>query len=346
MSSPTHTNAKGANSPKADERSSLLESSQNVVTAEGPHTERAFVLSRCGCDSWFCTDCCERKGYKLREELTGVLETFTALMMVTLTIDPALFASPREAYFYIRKHRGISRLVRELKRRKHLHSKRYFAVLEFQKDTEQAHYHVLIDASYVPKAAIDAAWSKLRPHSASATDPNRPAFGMTRFSKRTFEGGALHAARYATKYLVKIPEQGWPNWVLKLGCESRVHRYSTSHSFWNRERKVSTPTGKTRKAKPRSYAERIEECGTSSNLFELTPTANVTTGEIVERLIWRRRLDVGADLISMMAERGHLGNHRHVNLSMPNVSDCIAALSHIAGRRVSSDSNRAEGQNR
>lgn len=279
--------------------SSLLEHSQNVVTEPD---ESVFEVTKCGCDCWYCPDCCERKGYNLRARLIPVLETFTDLMMITLTIDPELFESPREAYLWVKKKRGISRLMRELDQHGHLHTRRYFYVIEFQQETEQAHFHVLVDAVRIPKSAIDSAWSKLRPTAAGPIAQNRPPFGMTRFSVPKFDDGALHAARYATKYLVKSPEAGWPLWVLGMGTDARLPRYQSSRKFWNNPPSEHVSTGKTRELIPRTYGQRITECGTASNVFESTELINELSGEVQPQRIWRGRIELSIDHLAELAD--------------------------------------------
>ncbi len=44
----------------------------------------------------------------MRRRLIPVLQGFKALMMLTLTIDPKLFASPSEAYRYVRRRRCVA----------------------------------------------------------------------------------------------------------------------------------------------------------------------------------------------------------------------------------------------
>ncbi len=308
---------------------SLLEHSQNVVTDPDVQT---YELAKCGCDCWYCPDCCERKGYNLRAELIPVLETFTGLMMLTLTIDPELFPSPRDAYLYVREKRGISRLMRELDRGGHLHSRRYFYVIECQRETEQVHYHVLVDATRIPKPAIDAAWSKLRPKDAGPPAPNRPAFGMTRFSVRKFEGGAEHAGRYATKYLVKTPEHGWPAWVMAMGREHRLPRYSASRGFWNRESVPSVPSGKTRDTQPRTYGDRVAECGTSCNVFESKEGIDTETGEVRMRLFWKARVGVGEDVLEIISPTGQKRPRATIRAS--GVRACVEAVQLAAGHPV------------
>ncbi len=312
--------------------SSLLEHSQNVVTEPDEDT-RTFQVVKCGCDCWYCPDCCERKGYNLRAELIPVLETFTGLMMLTLTIDPQLFSTPQDAYEYVRNRRGISRLMRYLDHQEYLHTRRYFYVVEFQKKTEQAHFHVLIDATRVPKEAIDHAWSKLRPNDAPPREPNRPAFGMTRFSVPHFHGGAEHAGRYATKYLVKTPADGWPEWVMRMGKDKRVPRYQASRGLWNREPQPSNPNPKPRKSVSRTYAERIAECGEHSMLFELTYQLGTDESQVNITRRWLARLDMCEALIADLAADCD-GKRAKLTLHAPSIPAAIRAIQSAAGQPI------------
>jgi hypothetical protein len=304
-----------------------LEYSQNVVT-DG----QQFEIARCGCDCWYCGDCCKRKGYNLRAELIPALGRFKGLMMLTLTVDPGLFECARAAYLYVREQRAISRLMQDLHRGEHLHSRRYFYVVEFQRSTEHAHFHVLIDASFVPKPAIDASWSKLRPSGAPPVAANRPTFGMTRFSVSRFKGGAEHAGRYATKYLTKVPEYGWPAWVLSMGGKTRLPRYGTSRGFWGRDRKKSNPTGKTRESKAYTYADRIAECGTSCNVFECRSRVDQATGELLPSRNWLLR--VGVELSRLVGLAGEPIGPRRIRLKARDLAQCIGDIQSAAGHPV------------
>ena len=311
--------------------SSLLEHSQNVVMGE--EGEKTYEVAKCGCDCWYCPDCCERKGYNRRAELIPILESFTNAMMLTLTVDPELFDSPQEAYLYIRDQRAISRLMRELDEAGYLHTRRYFYVVEFQTQTEQAHFHVLVDATRIPKEAIDRAWSRMRPQDAGPQAPNRPAFGMTRFSVPKFDGGPAHAARYATKYLVKTPEDGWPAWVMSMGVEHRVPRYGTSRGFWEREPQPSNPTGKKRKLNPRTYAMKVADCGIHSNLFEVLEYIDVETGELTHRYQWLARLGVDEALLALVGPEVESGRCR-LTLQASNVRSALQLVQNAAGHPV------------
>lgn len=312
----------------------LLEESPNVVTNAKKVELHEFHIAKAGCDCWYCPDCCERRGFNLRARLIPVVEKFTALLMVTLTIDPTLFASERDAYFHVRNKRGVSRLVRELLRRGHLHSGRYFCVLEFQEDTKFVHFHLLVDASFIPKQAIDRAWSRLRPKSAGAVAANRPAFGMTRISKRRFNGGAVQAARYVTKYLVKTPKHGWPSWVMELGSECRVPRYSTSRGLWGESRgRREASTGRRRSRTGTNYGDRTASCGTTCNVFETAEGVDQRTGEIEVRPRWRARIAISFDAARVLSPAYGLSKRR-VGLVATSTRVCLQMLAVAAGHRV------------
>ena len=243
-----------------------LEGLRNVVTEEGP---REFALIPCGCDCWYCGRCCGGKAYTLRARLVPILAKFQSLMMLTLTVDPELFESPLDEYMYLRRRRAISRTMQDLRRWGCLNGPHYFYVVEFHKN-EHPHFHVVCDSSYIPVPLLMKAWGKHRPRIAGPVAPRRPAFGYCWISgKRLY--GALHVARYATKYLVKVPEHGFPSWVLAMGKDHRVPRFQTSRGFWGAPSFPTLPPARgesERTRTARSYADRLADCGSSLNVFK------------------------------------------------------------------------------
>jgi hypothetical protein len=236
--------------------------------------------------------------------------------MVTLTVDPTLFSSPKAAYLYIRERRAIARLRQDLYRWGFLHSKSCFYVVEFQRETEQAHFHVLLDASFIPKHDIDRAWSKNRPESAGPVVGDRPAFGTCRFSAPNF-ADARHAANYATKYLIKWPEHGFPDWVLDMGSDKRVMRFSASRGFWDnppRSKPQKDPTEKKPRAPARTYRERQGDCGKSANLFYLVEHVDEETGEECISLHWIGKEPLDASVIPHLPR-----DHGPISLSRTRV---------------------------
>ena len=168
---------------------------------------------------------------ELRERLIPILSTWKSVFMLTLTVDPQLFDDPEEAHRYVQgKRRAISELVRALRESGHLLGEHYFCAIEWQKDTEMAHYHLLLEAEFIPFPLICEIWNRNRPKDAGPIVGKRPGFGSVRFSDdKAYDG--THAAFYATKYLLKIPEHGFPDWVLDY--EGRIKRYTTSKGFWS-----------------------------------------------------------------------------------------------------------------
>ena len=219
-----------------------------------------------------------------------MLLTFTNITMVTLTVDPELFSSPREAYAYLRDRDCVRNTILALHRNKLTHSPRYFSVVEWQEDTEQVHYHVLLDATNIPEAKLYDIWSRRRPRSAGPVAPGRHPFGRTDVSPpRRYKGGKDEAARRAAYYVTKVPPKGFPAWVMAMGADERIRRFSTNQGFWNRPRPAKpkaaprTPTANRRtKRQKRSYAERAADCGTTSNVFESATRVDYETGEEIE----------------------------------------------------------------
>jgi len=279
------------------EASYLLEYLHNSVTNPGNEHGAYFEVSKCRCQSWFCPDCCQVMGYNLRAKLIPVLRTFDGLIMVTLTVDPLLFHDPKTAYIYIQDRRCLSRTTQDLDRGGYVFTRRYFYVVEWQKDTEQAHFHVLLDSQFIPVHALNASWSKHRPHTAGPVLANRPDFGFCFCSVPNFEGGFEHAARYATKYLIKAPEHGFPNWVLDMGSDRRIRRFSASRGLWGHPTKqyVKDPDLKPIPRPKRSYHQKLEICGQGVNIIEVTEIINPQTGEIAPKRSWVGRLNVPAN---------------------------------------------------
>ena len=285
-------NGRAAPPPSAEDGSSSLELYRNSVTKGVIRDHLGYEIVKCRCDCWFCSDCSLVKGLVLRADLVPILDTFSGLLMVSLTVDPELFPSPRDAYLYMTKRRCVGRLMQALRRGEWLHSSRYFYVLEWQERTEQAHFHVLLDSSFVPFEGLLGAWSKNRPRWAGPVMGDRPPFGTAWISQPRFSGGPLHAARYATKYLIKPPAGGFPEWVLGMGKDHRIRRYSTSRPFWGRPAVIREEPKRRRAVQGRTYAERIAGCAQTVNMLSVTEAIDTETGEFSEERTWVGELRV------------------------------------------------------
>jgi hypothetical protein len=200
--------------------------------------EHVLKIKPCWCRKWYCSDCAPRMGGALQAKLRERLQKFARVFGITLTIDGSLFSTPEEAWRYVMDNRLLSLFVKKLRSRGHLNSRDYFWVVEWQEETQQAHWHLLVDSRFVPFGDIVEIWSSFRPKFApplpekvTATNYKnfeRPAFGSVRFS---FQNASPWAASgYATKYLIKVPSYGFPDWVLDY--VGRVPRYGHSRGFF------------------------------------------------------------------------------------------------------------------
>ena len=131
----------------------------------------SWEVRGCCCRNQFCEQCGPGRGLDVRKQLIEVLRTFKGIFMVTLTLDPSLFdGDPLRAFEYVKGKKGsgntqhlIGELVRTLEKRGCLHSRRFFCVLECQKNGFP-HWHLLLDASYIPVETIRDRWDTFRPH--------------------------------------------------------------------------------------------------------------------------------------------------------------------------------------
>jgi hypothetical protein len=327
--------------PKAG-GSNLLEHLHNTVTTPDAMPLTRYSVHKCRCNCWFCPDCCEVMGYKLRAKLIPILETFGGLLMVSLTIDPELFPDPKSAYLYLMDNRCISVTIQDLYRQKHLKTRRYFYVVEWQVKTEMAHFHTLLDSTYIPFDILLLVWSKHRPDSAGPVVGNRPAFGTVIFSAPKF-ASPVHAARYATKYLVKMPTQGFPGWVLDMGDDRRIRRYSTSRGFWGTHSQRSNNPTKTRENKRQTYAQKLQTCGQAINVMENAVVIDRQTGEAKVSPQWVGQIKAPAsDVLPKLYDPGNPDRGNRILLAR-NLGEVEKVIESTTGQPVEWNRRRAYG---
>jgi len=252
--------SEASTAPRPASAAAYLETNRNIVDGPaagvwpiyGASSEEHYWECRAvNCRSWVCPHCAIHLALKLRERLVPVLEKFSALLMLTLTVDQELFGTPAQAYWYVKDRRALSELVRALAKRKYLVSRRYFCVLEWHKKG-WAHFHVLVEAKRIPFVALCQLWGRNRPVDAPAWNGTyangveglkgcSPEFGSVRISggKRSERfGSATHAANYVLKYMLKQPEVGYPRWVIEeLNAGRQIRRYDKSKGLWPSDRK-------------------------------------------------------------------------------------------------------------
>ncbi|MDA8563668.1 hypothetical protein N9L06_04360 [Mariniblastus sp.] len=163
----------------------------------------------------------------MREKLIPTVAKWSGMVMLSLTINPGNFESAEAAYRYVTSNRLISRLVRELCRVGVLNSRNFFSVFEVQKNGNP-HWHVLLETRFIPHAIISKIWNRWG--TGKENTKENPSLGHAWISNPKFKN-PKHAAHYATKYLVKQPEAGWPDWVLDYS--GQIHRCSRSRGLFS-----------------------------------------------------------------------------------------------------------------
>ncbi len=273
-------------------------------------------------------------GRQLRDKLVPILGTFREIMMWTFTVDPKLFDSPRDAYFYVRENRCIARTVAEIFDGGWLHSRRYWYVVEWQRDTQMAHYHVLLDASFIPWDFVLSAWGKHRPSEAGPVEATRPEFGTVLYSKgRGAKDGpfesAEHAAAYVVKYLRKLPKAGFPGWVLDMGAETRIRRYSASRGFWGTHTERADAKGTT--PIHLDYRTRVERCASTVDVYEVRQRVDVSTGELITERAWVGELDLPASALQDIPTDLAPQRSRRL-LQVPSLATALLAITMATGK--------------
>jgi integrase len=215
----------------------LLEPERKSVDRK-PQRKGEYELRACRCRSRFCPHCSLTEGLATKQRVLRAVKTFKALLMWTFTVDPKLFALPVIAYRHVQSERCIGEWVRSMWKAGYLHSRRYFCVVEWQMGkgekagTLMAHYHVLLDADFIPVERGQQRWDLFRPDTAGPVEAGRPGFGWAFVTKVKF-ASPEHAAHYACKYLLKQPEKGFPDWV--LDSRGEIKRYWPSKGFYKVE---------------------------------------------------------------------------------------------------------------
>ncbi len=298
--------------------------STRAEQSEGPRAQgaaRRLVVGPHRCKSRFCPHCAMPLGLQLRERLRRVLRTFKSVMMLTLTVDPALFPEgPQAAFDFCRERRSVALLVQGLKRRGVLLSGRWASIVEWQQNG-YPHWHLIVEADYVPFAALASEWGKNWDESRWGPRPaagigQRAVFGSVRFTKTFDAESSEYAANYITKYITKPPKAGYPAWVLDYAASGgrgrRIRRFSTARGFWGGEpspRINEEATGETREWC--TIRERVARCGITSVVFRVEDVVDTETGEVAEEARYLGRVHkTYPELLNALGESARVGGFR------------------------------------
>jgi len=162
---------------------SLCPNAQTLLAHDIDHDENLVLALPC--KQWNCRWCACRK--------IAALSYRTSLAkpnrLLTLTVNPALYETPREAFDKTR--RCVPSLFSALRKR--------FLEVEYLRVTELTrlgwpHYHCLVRSPYLPHTVVKSAWSQLT--------------GATIVDVRQVDK-AFKAYSYLVKYLSKLHEIEW-----------------------------------------------------------------------------------------------------------------------------------------
>jgi hypothetical protein len=226
----------------------------------------------------------------VRQRLHEVASLFVEPRLLTLTIGRSAFASPREAWQAVADRQAVSKLLAGLGVR------RWVWALEFQMKTETnghrgwPHWHVLIDLSTCPGGRLDLerAWYLWR---------DLWGLGGLDFRyKKTVAQSGMHGVNYITKYLTKMPREGFPDWVLGSASMRFVQGCRLLGPLVSEKRNIGAIIGRRegeqRRAGRRPLGDRVRECSTGITVFR--ETLDKSTGEKGWRWVGTLRGSLGA----------------------------------------------------
>lgn len=197
------------------------------------------------CKSQYCPVCAKGQALSRRVVMQRKCRDYQACMMLTLTLDPSRFESPRAAWESVQKNRRVARLIKDLHDAGYLKSRKWQLVIEWH-ESGWPHYHLLVDSRRVPKNALQRLWR----------------VGHVWYTR--FGTVKEKAVNYLTKYLSKLGEV--PRWV--LDCPSRLRRYSASRDRVADAAASPKEGGEggapPRKMRRRTVRDRLRSCGTET----------------------------------------------------------------------------------
>lgn len=157
-------------------------------TIEGWSTRlNAWVIIANCCKQWGCPIC----GRQKIQHYARLVADAQANRLITLTVNPARYDSPRAAYDHTR--RRIPILSARLRRT--YGEFEFFRILEVTKKG-WPHYHLIARSPYIPQTELSQLWNELT---------GAPIVDVRKLDRRT------NAYWYVTKYLAKQKYIPWTN---------------------------------------------------------------------------------------------------------------------------------------
>lgn len=215
-------------------------------------TEAVIVGHRC--DARTCPVCGKRRGHETRQALLARAPLFSTPLLLTFTIDPKRFESAQQAHEVVSAGGFIRRLMKFL-------GIRYWVwVMEFQRNG-WPHWHVLVDVSErgpLGPGDLRRVWRLWRDEWGLG--------GLDVQKRREAFASPEHAVMYVTKYLMKPPKHGFPEWFLRgkrrrlVGASKFVGALTRSRGDGLVQPEVDGEESRDRQD-ARPLIERMSECG-------------------------------------------------------------------------------------
>lgn len=232
------------------------------------------------CKHWMCEECKLSRGLALKGYLMSKAALFKVPRLYTVTVNRVeWFDSPEDAYNHVMGKKFLARLLT-----KEMGVRVWLWVLEAQEKNGDGwpHWHILMDVSELP-----GRWYHKGNREARATKPTDSRgwvyiphfFDLNRVHrlllkwkigkqcKLSVSKEALaspeHAINYIMKYLIKMPERGYPPWMyhhhrLRFVQGSRALGQLTENKYQGKCRQQFPLEIKPKEREP---VERIAECG-------------------------------------------------------------------------------------
>ena len=249
------------------------------------YDDNEYIARRKTCGNWCCPECGAKKGKWLRKILhTQKMELFIIPKLFTFTVNPSAFDSPLQAYRFVRDKNFIPRMMR------YMHIKKWVCVLECQKNGFP-HWHIIADISDLKEAWIKGQGESLKVCFKNPDDKSyhhvlhyvnmKQMHKLWRkwgigeqvdFSRKKGRKNKAHCFNYITKYLIKNPENGFPQWLLD---EEKVCFVSASKAvgslFGSKSVKSESAEKEENEDEERHASQiyvRVAACGLKTDIIE------------------------------------------------------------------------------
>ena len=246
-----------------------------------------YIMHSKKCNNWCCPECGRKKGKWLRKILhTQKMDLFLIPKLFTFTVNPSAFSSPKEAYRFVRDGNFIPRMMR------YMHIKKWICVLECQKNG-WPHWHLIVDIADLNEAWIKGNGKNLIVRYSPPDEKDKSFHHVTHyvdmkkmhrlwrkwgigeqvdFSRKKGRKNKAHCFNYITKYLIKNPENGYPEWLME---EERVRFVSASKAVGSLFGSKSVRSNEKEKEEDeedqRNKSQifvRVASCGLKTDLIE------------------------------------------------------------------------------